>query len=715
MEAKQDHNKIIKADQEDIAELQSRIKLFKSGKEDEERFKLYRLTRGVYGQRQLGVQMFRIKIPYGRLSSDQLRAIADLSDKYASCNLHLTTRQDIQLHYVRLEDSPEIWKGLSANGLTGREACGNTVRNLTCSPTAGIDPDEPFDVTPYAHAMAYHFLRHPVCQEMGRKIKPCFSSSEKDTAFTFFHDFGFIPRVKQIDGKEVRGFKVLVGGGLGAVAIPAECAYDFLPEDEIIPFTEAALRVFDRYGEREKRQKARLKFLVKKLGIEAFLNLVNQERNALPYKKVAIDKLAVKENTPVDLDDIPISPPLQDKNYQLWLKSNVIAQKQKTFHGVYIKVQLGDIKSDQARQLAGIIKKFSSDDIRITIDQNLLIRFVHAAYLPNLYQSLKEIGFADAGYDSTADVTACPGTDTCNLAVTNSTGLAVKIEEYIRENYPELLHPNEIKVKISGCMNACGQHMIAAIGFHGSSIKKDDLVVPAMQIVLGGGAISPGDYRMADKIIKIPTRRVLLAIDIILNDFWQHGKQHSNFQHYYQHRQKKYFYTLLKPLASIEDLTESELMDWGQDHQYKQAIGVGECAGVILDVVGTIIKDAEEKLKLADKYYAENSFPESRYHAYNAHVVAAKALLLSEDIKCNTQIGILEDFEKHFVGSDRFKDWKSFPEKVLQISHISPDKNNTIEYLNQAHRFFNDVLAFRSTSVQTGRDSKEIIHSYYKA
>jgi len=246
------------ADQKDIQELETRIQNFRLGKEDEERFKLYRLTRGVYGQRQLGVQMFRIKIPYGKILPFQFEVIADLADKYGSSNLHLTTRQDIQLHYVKLEHSAEVWKGLTSNGLTGREACGNTVRNITASPTAGVDPDEPFDITPYAHAAAFYFLRNPICQEMGRKIKPSFSSSDKDTAFSYFHDFGFVPKIK--DG--VKGFKVLVGGGLGAQAITAPTAFEFLSADKIIPFMEASLRVFDRYGERTKRQKARMRMFL---------------------------------------------------------------------------------------------------------------------------------------------------------------------------------------------------------------------------------------------------------------------------------------------------------------------------------------------------------------------------------------------------------------------------------------------------------------------
>ena len=254
---------ISSAAKKDILELQGRIEAFKSGKEDEERFKHYRLTRGVYGQRQLGVQMFRIKIPIGRLTTEQLIRIADVSEKYATGNLHLTTRQDIQYHYVKLENSPKIWIELAEKGITAREACGNTVRNVTASPDAGIHPNEPFDVSPYAQATAEYFLRNPICQEMGRKVKISFSSSEEDSAFGYFHDFGMIPKVKIENGQERRGFKVFVAGGLGAQAMEAHLAYDFLPEEKLLPFIEAGIRVFDRFGERERRYKARMKFLLK--------------------------------------------------------------------------------------------------------------------------------------------------------------------------------------------------------------------------------------------------------------------------------------------------------------------------------------------------------------------------------------------------------------------------------------------------------------------
>ena len=704
------HN-IAVADKADILELEQRIQKFKSGQEDEERFKLYRLTRGVYGQRQLGVQMFRIKIPYGKISPKQFEVIADVSDKYASSNLHLTTRQDIQLHYVKLENSPEVWKELTDNGLTGREACGNTVRNITASPTAGIDPEEPFDITPYAHAAAYYFLRNPICQEMGRKIKPSFSSSEKDTAFSFFHDFGFIPKIK--DG--IRGFKVLVGGGLGAQAITAPTAFEFLETDKIIPFMEASLRVFDRHGERSKRQKARMKFLVKKLGIDGFLELVNDEWKSLQNQTHPINPDEFQQAGAVNYFEPKIKEVTNTDKFEIWKKTNTFEQKQNGYYGVYVKILLGDISSDTARAFAKIAKKYVADDIRITVNQGLLLRFVHEDHLPELFETLETIGFANPGFDSIADVTACPGTDTCNLGVTNSTGMAKVIEDMVEDEYPELLEEEHIKIKISGCMNACGQHMAANIGFHGSSIKKNELVVPAMQVVLGGGIDPNGKGWIADKIIKLPTKKILDCIRDLINDYNAHATEGEYYNNYYERQGKKYFYTLLKPLADISQLSGTELFDWGQDHEYKQEIGVGECAGVILDVVGTIIKDASERLESAEDDFKNGHYAEAAYYSYSSYVIGAKALLLADDIKCNTQVGILDDFQERFVESGRFPFEGNFKDTVLELKNNKPTHQFVEDFMLDAKNFLKQVIEFRETALADGQKDKQVIESYYKA
>ena len=323
----------------------------------EEKFRSLRLARGVYGQRQQGVQMVRIKLPYGKMTLAQWKRIADVSDEYSTGNLHLTTRQDIQIHFVSLDRTPEMWTELEKDNVTIREACGNTVRNITASDQAGIDPDEPFDVTPYAHAMFEYFLRKPVCQEMGRKFKIAFSSSEKDTALTFMHDLGAIPRIQIVDGKIQRGFKVMVAGGLGAQPFLAITTHEFLEEDLLIPYLESVLRVFDRHGERNSRHKARIKFLVQKIGIDAFNELVAAEHKAFTHQRYSVDatnfEKPVLPDYQLSTEKVSIQNPLK---FEIWKKTNTMQQKQEGFVAVYVRVPNGNIGSDISRHLIEKLK-----------------------------------------------------------------------------------------------------------------------------------------------------------------------------------------------------------------------------------------------------------------------------------------------------------------------------------------------------------------------
>lgn len=698
-------------DQKDIDELSLRIDQFKAGQEDEERFKHYRLTRGVYGQRQLGVQMFRIKIPYGRLTPEQLVRIADLSEEYTNGRLHLTTRQNIQLHYVRLKDSPAIWRGLAEVGLHAREACGNTVRTVTASATAGVHPEEAFDVSPYAQAVTDYFLRHPICQEMGRKVKIAFSGTERDAAFTYFHDFGFLACIQ--NGK--RGFKVVVGGGLGAVSMVAQTVSAFMPTDEIIPFLEASLRVFDRYGERKKRMKARLKFLVKSMGLKAFLEMVEAEKKGLARQRMVIDPV-LKE-----MDDWPVPGDhfqgIPDGGYDIWRQTNVFPQKQAGFVYVHLSVDLGNLTAQTARQLAQVVTTYAAPDIRITVNQGLHLRFVRPESLPALYMELAKLGLHAPGFHSTADVTACPGTDTCALGVTNSTGLANRLSDMIREDFPEYLHEQHLKIKISGCMNACGQHMAAEIGFHGSSIrdKEKNWLIPAMQVVLGGGVHPNGKGFIAEKIIKLPTRRVPQALSLLLEHYEDERREEEYFIDFVQRLGKRYFYDLLKPLAQTDTLTEADLIDWTQEKQYQQSIGVGECAGAAFDLVGTILQDALIKRKEAFAAYASAKWDFAAYHAYTALVVGAKALLLSVDVACNTHNKIISDFQTHFVDNQMVASVPDFPAFVLQIKEQEPTPEAVGAYLEVANGLLDEMVAHRKAELEKAGGDKLVLDQYYKA
>ncbi len=692
----------------DIFELQQKINAFQNGEMPEDKFKAFRLTRGVYGQRQLGVQMFRTKFPFGKITPKQLVRVAELSEQYASANLHLTTRQNIQLHYVKVTDAPAIWAGLEDVGATGREACGNTVRNITASSKAGIDPDELFDVSPYAQAAFEFFLRNPICQDMGRKIKPAFSSSDKDSAYTFLHDFGFIPRIQ--DGQ--RGFKVVVGGGLGAQAILAQTAYEFLHEDQIIPFMEAALRVFDRYGERTRRHKARMKFLIKEMGLEKFMELVETERKANKVKTFKIDTTTVVVEEPAHNNIAPSVEIADVKRFEDWKKTNVFEQKQKGFFAVALKVTKGDVKPDQARKIAEIATNYASEDMRITMNQGLLLKFVREDSLPYIYTELDKMGFATPGFDTIADVTTCPGTDTCNLGVTNSMRLGKILEEVILDEFYHLIFESDIKIKISGCMNSCGQHMAAQIGLHGSSIKVGELVAPAMQVVLGGGVDVNGVGFVGDKIVKLPTKKMPAALRTILSDYETNSQDGEYFNDYYRRQGKNYFYTLLKPLANADLYTDDDFIDYDGISHFTPEIGVGECAGVMYDMVGGIIKDAENKLVEAKDHLVRQKYPEAIYYAYTGFIIAAKALLLSKDVECNTQIKILKDFDTHLVATGQFEVEGGFENKVLQINQYEPEQPFAGQYVEEFAQFLKGIIAHREAALNA---DKIVVESSYKA
>ncbi|MFV8339076.1 nitrite reductase [Flavobacterium sp. LB3P21] len=677
--------------QKDIIDLERKIALFRDGKIDDERFRSLRLARGVYGQRQEGVQMIRIKLPFGKVSSEQLLRITKVSDEYSTGRLHITTRQDIQIHYVSLDRTPQLWAELEKDDVTLREACGNTVRNITASETAGIDSEEPFDVSPYAHALFQFLLRNPVNQEMGRKVKISFSSSDRDTALSYLHDLGFIPKI--VNGE--RGFKVMLGGGLGSQPHHAELLSEFIPVNQIIPTTEGVLRIFDRYGERAKRLKARMKFLIKDLGRDEFLRLVEEEKKALSYQTVEIDTTVFDGAIPAPLLEAPKVVIEDTAAFEAWKKSNVIAQKQAGYVAIGIKVLLGDFYTDKARALAELIKNYAANELRFSLRQDILIRHVKEENLPFFYQELAKLDFVALGYNTISDITACPGTDTCNLGIASSTGIAVELERVLETEYPQYSNNQEITIKISGCMNACGQHNMAEIGFQGMSINSGKLVAPALQVLLGGGNLGNGNGRFSDKVIKIPSRRGPDALRFILNDFEANGNGQS-FLNYYDAKGEKYFYEFLKPLADLTNLTEADFVDWGNADNYVKAVGVGECAGVVIDLVATLILEAKDKMTFAQEAFDEGKWADAIYLAYAGFVNGAKALLLAENQKTNHHAGIIDLFDTVFIESNKIELDSTFKDLVYQIRANEPSAEFAQKYIQEGVAFFENIEKYRA-------------------
>ncbi|MGN6637560.1 MAG: nitrite reductase [Mucilaginibacter sp.] len=685
--------------EKDIINLERQIRAFREGKIHDEKFRSLRLVRGIYGQRQPGVQMVRIKLPFGKVTFKQLLRIADVSDEYASHNLHLTTRQDIQIHFVSLDRTPQLFADLSKDDITMREACGNTVRNVTASPAAGIDPKEPFDVSPYAHAAFEFFLRNPICQDMARKFKIAFSSSEDDTAFAYANDVGLIPKINE---KGERGFRVYLGGGLGAQPFLAALVEEFLPEDQLIPYIESVIRVFDRYGERNNRNKARLKYVIQKIGLDEVVRLAKEERIAnkvktYPINRDAIDNPVIPE--PVLIPQVTIDNPLR---YEQWLITNTFEQKQKGFYGVYIKVTVGDIPTDLARKMVEAIRPYVADEIRVTQNQGLLLKYVRKEALPALYVALTELNMSAPGFDSVADVTTCPGTDTCNLGISNSMTLARVLEDVIYREYDEFVVNRDIKIKISGCMNSCGQHGIAHIGFHGSSLKAGLKVLPSVQVLLGGGTVGNGVGRAAERIVKVPAKRAVLVLRAVLDDYKANSIEGETYHNYYDRQGKDYFYQLLKPLADLTNIADDEFVDWGHEETYKTAIGVGECAGVVIDLVATLLYECDEKSGWAKESFENGAWADAIYHAYNVFISSAKTLLLEKNINIGTQIGMLKEFDTQYVNTGEFPlEGTSFQDLVLQINKNEPSEEFARTYITAANNFLSAVKAKREELVQS--------------
>lgn len=684
----------------DILELDEKIYLFQKGEINNDSFRAFRLARGIYGQRQDGVNMIRIKLPFGRVTPDQLERIADLSEAYGSGNLHATTRQDIQLHYVHLASAPQLWAKLEEKGITLREACGNTIRNLTASPYAGIDPEELFDVSPYANAVFNYFLRNPVCQNLGRKFKIAFSSSNRDSAFTFIHDLGFIPRHKVIDKKLKRGFRVVLAGGLGAQPFMAHRITDFMEEDRIIPFTEACLRIFDRYGERTKRHKARLKYLIQDMGLNQFLELVEKEWASLSVKSL-----------PIDLDDyiaseIPLPiisnacEPLNPAKYERWLKLNQYEQKQKGYFAVQIKLPAGNINATDARKLADIARRYASPDMRITVNQGILLKYVKPEALSSLFNALNDIGLAEPGFDTLYDVTACPGTDTCNLGIASSVGLAKELEGMLIREYSDILFEKDIKVKISGCMNGCAHHAIASIGFHGMSMKIGQYILPAMQVLLGGGLDSKGNGAIAEKVIKLPSKCIPDAVRSILDNYQENMQENENFNDFFKRVGKNHFYILLKPLGELKEVDQYHLMDWGNEKVYETKIGIGECAVPMMDMVSVVFEEIQETLNRAVDSIQQGEWVEGIYHCYTALLNTGKALLLTKEKPCNTHMSVIKNFDPNFIENNEL-DWNgSFTDLVYQINTNKSSSAFAETYYTVVAEFYRRAIKYRENQLQ---------------
>jgi sulfite reductase (ferredoxin) len=511
---------------------------------------------------------------------------------------------------------------------------------------------------------------------MGRKFKAAFSSAASDQALTFIHDLGFIPVIK----KGQRGFRVMLGGGIGSQPIEANEVFSFLEVDRMIPFSEAVIRVFDRHGERNKRNKARLKFLVKEIGLTTFLEWVAEEENSLLQKTypIAVNDRDLKEPLYSGGETIK----LNTKEFNLWKKTNLFKQKQAGYFSVGLPIEVGDISSSKARELAKMMLEFTRDDNRFSLGQSILLRDVEEGHLAALYNSLKEINLHRSGFHKLNDIVACPGTDTCNLGIASSMGLAKVLQQVIETEFHSLIEKYDLNIKISGCMNACGQHTLAHIGFQGMTVKANENIAPATQILLGGGVLGNGTGRFADKVLKVPAKRTPEVLRWILNDYDTERKSEEDFFAYYDRRTKDYFYQNLKHYSDVTNLKNSDLIDWGVKEKYKKEIGIGECAGVTIDLVQTLLFDAKESFDWATEAYKNKRYSDAIYHAYNARIRGAKAVLTRTDAKINSQASIIGAFDPEFPEYES-ENKVAFKDAVLEFKKEEPSKSFTYKYVEQ--------------------------------
>jgi len=671
---------------------ETEIALKKQGKIDDKIFAETRLRRGAYGQRYDNGHrhdgkverileypsnltkgpstmwdapgMLRIKIPFGGMNAARLETLAELAEEYSDGIAHVTTRQDFQLHYIHIEDTPSIMRRLAVDDVTTREACGNSVRNVTACPIAGVCRTQAFDVTAYADALMKFLLGHPDTMEFGRKFKPAFSGCRDEACgLVKMHDIGFVAGVREVDGKQQRGFEVHVGGGLGAVPHQSKVLYEFLPVEEMLPVTQAVCRLFGRLGEKKNRQHARIKFLLKKLGLDEFKRLVEEERKVLPYDPrwtgllediERFEESALKRSNAVKLTGVI------PEGYRQWEATNVYKQLQAGYNTITVMLPLGDITATQLRKLADISREYVKETVRTTVEQNIVLRWVSDDDLVSVYKALKSAKLAAPGAGTVVDLVSCPGTDTCKLGIASSRGLAAELRSRQLARYDDLDPAvRNLRIKVSGCFNSCGQHHVADLGFYGVSRNKDGYTVPHFQVMLGGQwSNNAGAYGLG--IVAVPARNIPTVVDRFTQKFVAERLDGESFQVFTQRIGKAALKTLIDDLVPIpsHDEDPSFYTDWGDSREYTIGdMGVGECAGEVVSPAEFALTASEREVFEAQLALDAGDYNQALTRAFGAMVQGATALFLQvREPAGDNADEVVANFRKRFFDTEVFFD-----------------------------------------------------------
>ena len=670
---------------------ETEVALRKQGKLDERLFAETRLRRGIYGQRYDNGQrhdgrkvqeiaypsgkltkgpntmwdapgMQRIKIPGGGLNAEQLETLADLAEEYSDGIAHVTTRQDFQLHYVHIDDTPTLMRRLAAANITTREACGNSVRNVTACPYAGVCPDEVFDVTPYSRALSRFLLGHPDCQNFGRKFKPAFSGcSQHACGLTNLHDLGLIAVKRSENGKEKRGFEMYVGGGLGAVPYQAKLFDPFVPPEELLPLAQAIARVFARHGEKKNRNRARIKFLIQDWGIEKFKEVVLEERKNLPPDPRWTDYLKDAEQ----FQEAPLRPGGEwpswaSEAFERWLRTNTRPQKQAGYVVVTVALPLGDITANQLRSMADIVRRFTKETVRTTVEQNFVIRWVSQSDLPELYNALQFVGLGEPGAGTIIDIVTCPGTDTCKLGISSSRGLAAELRKRLAEKSFQFEEPVEnLHIKISGCFNSCGQHHVADLGFYGVSRKIAGYAVPHFQVVLGGEwEHNGGSYGLP--VAAIPSKNIPEVVARLTDRYAAKRSSGESFKDFVKRIGKAELKAVLENLSRppADPSDRSFFSDWGDPREYTLGdLGTGECAGEVVSAIDFNLAAAEREVFEAQVAWENGRVEQAGKTAYQSMLHAAKALVKVEFPNISDDPDqVVSEFRTRYYDTQKFFD-----------------------------------------------------------
>src|SRR3984893_578633 len=544
---------------DELAQYEEQMRKYRAGGVDETKMQKLRLHFGTYAQRQEGVQMQRIKIPGGVLTADQLVRLADAADRFGSGFFHFTTREDAQVYYVKLEEVPDLLRFLAEAGITTREACGNTVRNITACCRAGTSATEAFNVSPYADALFRYLVRNKYNQNLGRKFKITFEGCAEDHCGLRIHDIGLWAVTQTRNGKLRRGFRVYLGGGLGAAPHLAHLYKDFLPVEELFNLATATLRLFDRYGERKARMKARMKFLIETMGWETFRARLDEERQL-------VGPISLEDYLQESRDFVPetgerlrrlkiLNSRISDYQFKEWVRDSVIEHKTAGFRGVHVRIKLGDLTAERARQLAEVVRQFSAGQLKISIEQNIYLPWVREEELWDLYVSLAELSLAERGVGTIADVTTCPGSDTCRLGIASAKGLGSALSSAIGDafngplaKYGELARP--LRIKISGCPNGCAHHSIANIGFYAAALSHEDRSVPAYFVTVGGQTV-PNNAQFGSLIGKLPANNRVKLTETLLKLYEEEKLPADDFNSFVTRTGTKRLKEILEPLRRV--------------------------------------------------------------------------------------------------------------------------------------------------------------------